>query len=84
MPLFDSSMIDGVMMADWGEVKERTERLVRLIKGAESVSISAPNGTDISFSIKERPILADTGIITNPGAFSNLPAGEAFHGPCRG
>jgi hypothetical protein len=84
MPLFDSSMIDGVMRADWELVKERTDRLVNMMKNAESVSISTPNGTDISFSIKGRRILADTGIITEKGSFSNLPAGEAFLAPIEG
>ncbi len=84
MPLFDASMIDGVMRADWELVKERTERLVSLMEGSESVSITTPNGTDISFSIKGRPVLADTGIITTPGSFSNLPAGEAFLAPVEG
>jgi leucyl aminopeptidase (aminopeptidase T) len=84
MPLFDASMIDGVMGADWTLVKERTERLVELMRGAESVAITTPNGTDIEFSIKGRPLLADTGIITEKGSFSNLPAGEAFLAPLEG
>lgn len=84
MPLFDSSMIDGVMRADWQQVKDRTDRVVSLVEGADSASITTPIGTDISFSIKARPVLADTGIITTRGAFSNLPAGEAFLAPVEG
>ena len=84
MPLFDEAMIEGVMKADWTLVKERTDKLVELIKGGDSVSITTPNGTDISFSIKGRPVLADTGIITEKGSFSNLPAGEAFLAPVEG
>ncbi len=84
MPLFDSSMIDGVMRADWQQVKDRTERVVSLVEGADSVSVTTPIGTDISFSIKGRPVMADTGIITTQGSFSNLPAGEAFLAPVEG
>lgn len=84
MPLFDFSMIDGVMKADWELVRERTERLVDMMAYGEAVEITTPNGTEISFSIKGRPVLADTGIISAPGSFSNLPAGEAFLAPVEG
>ena len=84
MPLFDASMLTGVMTADWAEVQRQTLNLVEMMKGGEEVVITAPNGTSISFSIKGRTIEPDTGILTEKGLFGNLPAGEAFTAPVEG
>ncbi len=84
MPLFEKSMLSGAMTADWKEVEGRTMRLVRMMEGAEMVFITTHNGTSISFSVKGRDARHDTGMITAPGSFSNLPAGEAFLAPVEG
>ena len=84
MPLFDESMLTGVMTADWTEVERRTLSLVGLMKGAEDVIITGPNGTSLKFSIKGRAVEPDTGILTRKGLFGNLPAGEAFLAPLEG
>ena len=84
MPLFERFMLDGAMTADWKEVEKRTNNLVSMISGAETVIITSHNGTSISFSIKDRNVLPDTGILTERGSFGNLPAGEAFLAPVEG
>jgi len=84
MPLFERDMLTGAMTADWKEVEKRTKRLVQMISGGDTVFITSHNGTSISFSIKDRPALPDTGILTERGSFSNLPAGEAFLAPVEG
>ncbi len=84
MPLFEEHMLVGVMTADWKEIERRTLVLVDRLGGADTVRITTPNGTSIRFSIRGRPVKADTGILTEPGSFSNLPAGEAFVAPVEG
>ncbi|MBI5237285.1 MAG: aminopeptidase [Deltaproteobacteria bacterium] len=84
MPLFERSMLSGVMTADWQDVKDRTLKLKERLSGRDSVYITSPSGTSISLSIKERPLMADTGILTDPGSFGNLPAGEVFLAPVEG
>ncbi len=84
MPLFDADMLTGVMTADWHEVERRTNNLVDMMDGADTAIITSRNGTSISFSMKGRKVKPDTGIITEPGSFSNLPAGEAFLAPVEG
>ena len=84
MPLFEESMLTGAMTADWGKVRDRTERLVSMFAGADMVYITSHNGTSIGFSVKDRKLLPDTGILTELGAFGNLPAGEAFLAPVEG
>jgi leucyl aminopeptidase (aminopeptidase T) len=84
MPLFERFMLEGAMTADWTEVERRTKRLVSMMSGAETVVITSGNGTSISFSMKDREVLPDTGILTERGSFGNLPAGEAFLAPVEG
>lgn len=84
MPIFERTMLTGVMTADWNAVKERTMRLVDMVSGGDMVYITSHNGTSINFSIKGRTVAPDTGILTEPGSFGNLPAGEAFLAPVEG
>lgn len=84
MPIFERFMLTGAMTADWTSVKERTERLIETVRDADMAYITSHNGTSISFSVAGRNFLPDTGIITEPGSFSNLPAGEAFVAPVEG
>ncbi|MCK4847149.1 MAG: peptidase, partial [Deltaproteobacteria bacterium] len=84
MPNFEAVMLEGVMTADWREIEERTVRLAEMLNGAGKVSVTTPNGTSISFSIEGRAVKPDTGILTEPGTFGNLPAGEAFVAPVEG
>ena len=84
MPNFEEVMLTGVMTANWREIEERTIRLAEALSGADMVSVKTPNGTSITFSIKGRTVEPDTGIITEPGTFGNLPAGEAFVAPVEG
>jgi len=84
MPLFERSMLEGAMRADWKRVEERTLSLVGKLNGADTVIITSHNGTSITFSVKDRVFQADTGILTEPGSFGNLPAGEAFIAPVEG
>ena len=84
MPLFDEAMFCGPMQVDWKALEKRTNYLAACMDGAEKVFITAPNGTDLVIGIKGRKILADTGNLTSPGAFGNLPAGEVFVAPVEG
>ncbi len=84
MPIFERSMLSGAMAVDWKELERRTVSLVAMLTGAERVRITTPLGTEIEFSIEGRPVKADTGILREPGAYGNLPAGEAFLAPLEG
>ncbi|MCG2709501.1 MAG: hypothetical protein L6246_04160, partial [Thermodesulfovibrionales bacterium] len=76
MPLFDAAMLEGAMNVNWRLIDRRTRGIARIVNKAEAVEIKTPNGTSISFSKKGRKAESDTGILTAPGAFGNLPAGE--------
>ena len=84
MPLFSEEMLWGAMGADWAAVADRCDALADALSGAESVRVTTPDGTDISFSITGRKLHKDTGMLREPGTVSNLPAGEVYAAPVEG
>lgn len=84
MPLFEFSMLEGPMNIDWKRLAKISGRIAGRINKAEEVEITTSNGSKLSFSIKGRKALTDTGILTKPGSFGNLPAGEVFLAPLEG
>jgi len=84
MPLFDEAMLQGAMRVDYKRMFKLTKKIAARVNKSEKIDIRTPNGTHIVFSKKGRMAKADTGIITTPGAFSNLPAGEVFLAPREG
>jgi len=84
MPLFDLSMLKGPMQADWDKVSRITRRIARMVNLADTITVSSPNGTSLSFSKRGRDAMMDTGILTERGSVSNLPAGEVFVAPVEG
>lgn len=84
MPLFDEEMFYGPMDVDWQKLAERTKKLADILNHGKEVLIKTPNGTDVRMTIEGRKAKADTGLLTEPGSFSNLPAGEAFLAPLEG
>ena len=84
MPLFEESMLHGAMQVDWYEIRRLGERIKEVLQGMDWVHITTPHGTDIRFSIKGRPLKVDDGILTEPGSYGNLPAGEVFVAPVEG
>lgn len=84
MPLFDEEMLNRPMQIDWDEMSRRTKEIARRVNRCQKIEITTPNGTQIAFSKEGRKALSDTGIITKPGEFSNLPAGEAYLAPLEG
>lgn len=84
MPLFDMQMIEGPMNTDWKTLARFTKTVTARINRAERIEVSTPNGTRLSFSIRGRKAISDTGILTRQGSFGNLPGGESFIAPLEG
>lgn len=68
------------LQADYGRVKEISEQVYALLEDTDTVRITTPSGTDVSFDVNIDYFHTDTGIIHKPGEFGNLPAGEADGG----
>ncbi len=86
MPGFLARMFHpgGPMAVDYHQVAADTERLAELITAAQRAIVRSPAGTDIRFSLAGRSGGVDTGLCTAKGAWSNLPAGEAYTAPVEG
>jgi leucyl aminopeptidase (aminopeptidase T) len=84
LPHFDPDMFGTSMDVDWKALAERTSRLVTAVNRAEWINIECPNGTAMHICKRGRDAGGDDGLLTAPGCFGNLPAGEAYFAPLEG
>ena len=76
-------MIRG-MNADYKAISKRTVELANLLETGKQIHVTAPAGTDISFSIEGRKSYASKGLFHAKGESGNLPTGETFLAPVEG
>ena len=67
--------------ADYAAIEAACDDVLGQIAGANEIRVTSAAGTDITFRIGDREWLSDTGMVHEPGEFSNLPAGEVFVAP---
>ena len=76
-------MIRG-MNADYKSISKRTLKLKTILETGKIIRVTAPAGTDITFSIAGRKAFASKGLFHAKGESGNLPTGEAFLAPVEG
>jgi leucyl aminopeptidase (aminopeptidase T) len=76
--------MERTLNADYQEIARRSIKLAEMVNQGRSAKVTTPAGTDISMTIEGRECHSDTGLVHNPGDFSNLPAGEAYVAPVEG
>jgi leucyl aminopeptidase (aminopeptidase T) len=76
---------------DYADLQARGEQVKSLIAGGNEVHITNPNGTDLTLSVKGRPVLVSDGVVSaedrKAGAAAAsvyLPAGEVYTTPVAG
>ena len=84
LPHFDPDMFHTSMTVDWNALAARTARLVAAVNCTDWIRVSTPNGTDMMICKQGRHAGGDDGLLTVPGSFGNLPAGEAYFAPLEG
>lgn len=84
LPHFDPQMFFTSMAVDWQALAARTARLADAVNSACALELSTPDGTQLTFSIVGRIAEGDDGLLTAPGSFGNLPAGEVYLAPLEG
>jgi leucyl aminopeptidase (aminopeptidase T) len=67
--------------ADYETIRQHCEDVLAQVADADEIRVTTPAGTDITFEVGAREWRDDTGIVHEPGEFSNLPAGEVFVSP---
>ncbi len=81
MPGITEEMFKTGLTADCSEIADNCEKLKQNLLGSDKIRVTAPNGTDITFSVKGRNWFVDDGVLTKPGKFGSLPAGEIYIAP---
>ncbi len=84
LPGITEDMMIRTLNADYARIAERSTRLAAILTEGKMAHVTTPAGTDITMSIEGRRAEPDTGLAHEPGAFINLPAGEAYLAPVEG
>lgn len=67
--------------ADYDSIAANCDAVRDQVTEADDIRVTTDSGTDVTFGVGDREWLSDTGIVREPGAMSNLPAGEVFISP---
>jgi leucyl aminopeptidase (aminopeptidase T) len=67
--------------ADYEAIGAECAAMLDRVGDAEEVRVTTDLGTDVTFYPGDREWREDTGLVHDPGAMSNLPAGEVFVSP---
>ncbi len=81
-----SEMQWSAITADYEAISEAGASLAQKLRGAREVKITSPAGTDLTFSIGDREIFVDDGIVTPEEAdselflkrWTSLPSGQVY------
>jgi leucyl aminopeptidase (aminopeptidase T) len=84
LPGITVDIMERTLNVDYQKIVDRTKRLADVLTIGRTVRITTPAGTDVTMSIAKAKGYADTGLVHEPGGFSNLPAGEACIAPQEG
>jgi leucyl aminopeptidase (aminopeptidase T) len=84
LPDVTSDILMRSVEVDYVALKGVTDRLADALTRAKTARVTCPQGTDLTMSLKGRKGYSDNGVVHQPGAFSNFPAGEAFVAPLEG
>lgn len=76
-------MIRG-MNADYKKIAALSIKLKKILEKGKFIRVTAPAGTDISFSIEGRTAYASKGLFHAKGESGNLPTGETYLAPVEG
>ena len=76
----EAVMIAG-LDADYEAIEQGCREVLAQVDGADEIRVTTPAGTDLTVRPGDREWLTDTGMVHDPGDFSNLPAGETFVSP---
>jgi len=84
LPGVTEDMLARLMNADMGELRRRGAALAALLRNGQEARITCQHGSDLRIALEDRVPIADAGVLDAPGAFGNLPCGEAFIAPSGG
>ncbi len=84
LPGVTEDMLARLMNADMAELRRRGAALAAKLRGGSEARLTCQHGSDLRVGLEDRVPIADAGALDAPGAFGNLPCGEAFVAPSSG
>jgi leucyl aminopeptidase (aminopeptidase T) len=84
LPGVTEDMLARLMNADMGALRRRGAALAAAMHSGSEARITCRHGSDLRLGLEDRIPIADAGVLNAPGAFGNLPCGEAFVSPVGG
>ncbi|MEW6243937.1 MAG: aminopeptidase [Bacillota bacterium] len=81
MPGITRGVMERTLAVDYTGIAEMSVQLADMLSQARHARLVSPAGTELTLTLSDRKGIADTGLLTRPGDFGNLPAGEAFIAP---
>jgi leucyl aminopeptidase (aminopeptidase T) len=81
LPGVTEDLLARVMSADMVELRRRSNAVAEILNAGSEARITCANGSDLTLSLEGRTAIPDSGELTEPGAFGNLPCGEGFIAP---
>jgi leucyl aminopeptidase (aminopeptidase T) len=81
MPEVTREVMVAGLDADYDTIARHCREVRAEVEGAEAVRVTTPAGTDVTVRPGSREWHSDTGLVHDPGDFSNLPAGEVYVSP---
>ena len=81
MPNITAAIFARTIPLDYAQLQRVGRALASKLTGATVCRVTAPGGTDVELSLRGREAICDDGDLLEPGAWGNLPAGEAFIAP---
>ena len=76
-----SMLIEGALTANYNEVMQLSEILLKKLNKKKKLHVTSPGGTDLTIELGDREWKKDVGLYHQPGEWGNLPAGEIFIAP---
>lgn len=82
---YNTSMLErGGVFGDFEAIEPLCRKVGTLLAGADKVRLTAPGGTDLTLSVKNRPANPHCGIVRKPGDFTTVPNIETSSSPVEG
>jgi leucyl aminopeptidase (aminopeptidase T) len=81
MPDMTVQIFARTIPTDYTHLQRVGRELARQLTDASVCRVTAPAGTDLELSLDGREAICDDGDLRTPGAWGNLPAGEAYIAP---
>jgi leucyl aminopeptidase (aminopeptidase T) len=84
LPGVTEDMLARLMNADMAKLRRRGAAVAAAMNSGSEARITCRHGSDLRLGLEDRVPIADAGVLDAPGAFGNLPCGEAFVAPTGG